>query len=56
MDRSEWIRCLGCRGSSPSAQIGEREGSVVETVEGVRIEVKDGSVVSGGGGGNHGFW
>ncbi len=56
MDRSERIRCLGCRDSFPSAQIEERKGSVVGSVEGVGIEVKDGFVVSGGGGGDHGFW
>uniref|UniRef100_A0A2N9EC97 Uncharacterized protein n=1 Tax=Fagus sylvatica TaxID=28930 RepID=A0A2N9EC97_FAGSY len=55
MDRSERIRCLGCRDSFPSAQIEERKGSVVGSVEGVGIEVKDGFVVSGGGGGDHGF-
>ena len=43
-------------GIEESGEIGEREGSVVGTVEGVGIEVEDGFVVSGGGGGYHGFW
>ena len=43
-------------GIEESGEIGEREGGVVGTVEGVGIEVEDGFVVSGGGGSDHGFW